>query len=225
MLKMKYALEPGGAKRLELLWEHNRSKCQLKLDGRNIGTFTDTEQLKAGQDVLLEDGTRLTVQLTGRVKLFPFEVTRDGHPLPSNLPPASKRLKTVGQLLFLFAFANVFNGLMGSRLGIAFHEISAAGWASVGIGVVYAVLALFVMRKSKIALWIALGLFGMGTIAFPFWVHMSLWILVVVMVFRLFLMMVLFNGFAAIDEMKAEVVSSVIYTTNIAEGGLYDRKR
>ncbi|MEN6306194.1 MAG: hypothetical protein ABFD91_00435 [Anaerohalosphaeraceae bacterium] len=209
MLKMKYALEPGGAKRLELLWEHNRSKCQLKLDGRDIGTFTDTEQLKAGQDVLLEDGTRLTVQLTGRVKLLPFEVMRDGHPLLSSLPPASKRLSSVWQLMFVIGVVNVIAGLTGARFGPIFREISAAGWASVGIGIVYAVLALFVMRKSKTALWIALGLFGLGTIAFPFLVHMSLWIVVVVMVFRLFLMMVLFNGFAAIDEMKAGDISSV----------------
>jgi len=202
MLKMKYALEKGGPKRLELLWNVKPTECKIHLDGKEIGSFNDPERLKAGEEFSLDDGTCLKVQLTGRSKLFPYQIMKDGLPLSSELPGPAQRLKSTYQIMFIIAAVNLMAGLTSFRLHTSFIYFSQNRWILVAAGVIFLVLALLVMRKSKIALAIAAGLFALDTIVFLFYTILPLWGRILIFIFRLLLLFLMMQGFGAIYELK-----------------------
>ncbi|RMD62640.1 hypothetical protein D6833_06615, partial [Candidatus Parcubacteria bacterium] len=55
MPKQAFALEPGGAKRLEVTWKRGFENVFVWFDGRVVGFIPDRRALSAGQEVRLPD--------------------------------------------------------------------------------------------------------------------------------------------------------------------------
>jgi hypothetical protein len=204
MINIKYAFEKGGPKRLEILWQARFTEVHIKLDGKELASFNSPDPLLAGQEFTLDDGSRLKVQLAGRSMLSSFNVTRNGQPLPSNMPDAAKRLKSVYQFLFMIAAFNILAGLTNFRSSFSAKYVIQNGWLLVCMGIFVFILALLVMRKSKIALTIATAGFALDSIAFLFYTVLPLWGRILIFIFRLFLLLALLSGFGAINELKQE---------------------
>jgi len=204
MPKMKYAIEKGGSKRLEISWKGNWKGFTVRLDGNEIGTIADSEQLKTGQTFSLEDGSLLTVQLVGR-SIFPYlRLLRDGQPLPSPGPEPAKRLSIAYKLTFLIGGMNIIAGLIGTFFRADLLPFPNMGLLSIVVGCFLFLLAFFIMRMSRIALAIVVGLFALDTVFFAMFFRQNLprvgFILVVV--FRIFVLFAIAQGFGAIRALK-----------------------
>lgn len=206
MLNMKYALEKGGPKRLEIAWQTNHSEFHIKLDGKEIASFTSPEPLLAGQEFTLEDGSILKIQLPSRSKFAAFKITFNGFPLPSSMPPPEKRLKTVFQFILFIAAMNIIGSIASFRSFYSMKYLSPNAWILAAVGLIFLVLALFVYRKSKIALFITVSLFTLDTIVFLFYAKLMLWKKVLMFLFRLLLILMMLMGFGAINEIKQKEI-------------------
>lgn len=210
MPTIKYALEKGQPKRLGISWEGKWQNIKVSLDGEEIGTFRDEEHLRAGQEFPHEDNSRLKVQLTGGSIWCPIiQIFKDGEPLPSAGPSPAKRLRMTCQFLFLIAAANLMIGAMGLSPNVNVQYLPTGGWLSIVAGLIFGVLGLFVMRKSKPALLVAVLIFSINAIlslVFRRDLGLMLWVGLVI---RLLVLLSLLQGFGAIDALKQEQSSQV----------------
>ena len=200
---MKYALEKGGAKRLEISWKGNWKEITIRLDGEVIGTISDIENLKAGQEFALEDGSTLKVWLS-RGLVFPrLQIYKNDWPVHTQGFKPAQLLSYVYKLIFFFGGANLAIGLSGTLFHTTLGNLPPAGLLSVILGGLFLVLGFLVMRRSMIALVIAAGILALDmvlTIFFP--PNLPRFALVIGIVFRILILLVMVQGFGAIKALK-----------------------
>jgi hypothetical protein len=203
MSKMKVALEQGGPKRLELSWKGTWQEVKIHLDGRQIGAFTDRDHFITGQEFTLKDGSLLKIQLSGKSMFAVPRFYLDGRPLSLSGYPPQQRLKMSYQTLFMIAAVGIVFGLHGLLMDEPIGSLPKGGWPYIAGGLVFAVLGVFVMRKSIVALSIAVGIGAIDTILACFISFGIPWPLrILIIVFRLGLLFLLSQGFGAIRELK-----------------------
>ncbi|MFH1372114.1 MAG: hypothetical protein ABII09_12630 [Planctomycetota bacterium] len=197
MPKIKYALEKGGPKRLEVSYKGNWKDFTIRLDGNVIGTVAGFEELKAGQEFILEDGSILKVKFK-----FPcLRLFRNGRPLLSYDP--AQQLSYVYKIIFFFGVANLALGLSGILLRTNLGNLPPAGLLSISVGCLFLLLGFFVMRRSLIALTIAAGILVLDmvlTIFFP--PNFPRFVLIIGVIFRALVLLVMIVGFGAIKALK-----------------------
>ncbi len=202
MPKIKYTIEKSGPKRLEISWKGNWQEFTIRLDGSIIGSIADHEQLKEGQEFLLEDGSCLKIQLQNR-SIFSYpQISKDGQLLhPSGLDPA-KRLGNAYKLIFVIGGLNLAIGIiLLFRIGLI--NSSAVSLRSIVAGVVFLLLGFFVMRKSTIALTIAVVILAINVIlAFIFPPDLTKFIFIVAVIFRILILLAISQGYGAIKALK-----------------------
>jgi hypothetical protein len=202
MPKIRYALEKGGAKRLEISWKANWKEFTIRLDGNIIGSIDDYEQLKEGQEFLIEDGSSIKVQLARRSVLSYPQVSKDGRPLhPSGLEPV-QRLNNTYKLIFLFAGVNLAAGIgLLSHTGL--RNFPAVHPRSLVAGGLFLLLAFFIMRRSVIALAATVGILAVDLIlAVIFPPELPRLLLTAAVIFRIFILLATIQGFGAIKALK-----------------------
>ncbi len=200
---MKYSLEKGGPKKLELSWKGKFEELTVYLDGHKIGKFTDQEHQQVGQEFILPDGSCLKIQRTG-TGIFSFpQIYLNGHLLPTAGPGPRQRLKMSYQVVFIIAGINIFAGLYWILLKESIGNLPIGGWRSMVAGLLFGILGIFILRKSIIALSIATGLFFLDSIAFFVHPHdIPRFYLIILIVFRAAVLLVMIQGFSAIPALK-----------------------
>ena len=184
------------------------------MDGEEIGGFTDAEHLRAGQEFTLDDGSYLSVQLTGG-KMFPlFKILKDGQPLTTAGPGAADRLGMTCKIMYVVAFANLFAGIMGILPNTSIQMTPSVAWYSVITGFLFFVLVFFVKRKSMLALGIAVGIFALGGISFLIYFRNLSGLAWLGLFLRVCVLFVMVQGLGAIQAIKQEEVSPVALTND-----------
>lgn len=201
---IKYSLEKGGPKRLEISWTGKWQAITVRMDGQDIGTFRDVDHLQAGEDFMLADGTCLRIQLAGSPTFPLFRILKDGNPVASAGPGPEQRLKMVVQFLYMIGGINLLLGLMGGVPSFHSRGLPLGGWFSVVAGVLFLVLGYLVMRKSAAALWIASGILVLDAIGALFFYGGSGGFVWIGIVFRVLILFVLLQGFGAIAAIKRD---------------------
>ncbi len=205
MPKMKYALEKDGPKRLELSWKGTWQELTVFLDGRQIGAFTDQEDLRAGQEFVLEDGTRLKVQLAGKSIFAMPLILFNNEPVAIAGHSHEQRLKMTYNCIFLLAGMNIFYGLHRIMTNKTIGSMPAGEWYSIALGVLFIFLALFIMRKSMLALSIAVGIYVLDSILIFFLPCGISWpLLLFIIIFRLGVLLVMAQGFSVIPVLNLQ---------------------
>jgi len=202
MPRIKYALEKGQPKRLEISWKGNWKEFTIRLDGEVIGSIDSLEQLKAGQEFLLKDGSCLKVWVEGRSMFSLPKVSKDGQPLhPSGLEP-TQRLSNAYRLIFIIGGLNLAIGvLLFFRIGLV--TPSPIGLRAFVAGVVFLLLGFFVMRKSMVALAVAMGILGLDvilSIVFP--PALPRCALIAVFIFKVFILLGVAQGIGAVKALR-----------------------
>ena len=164
MPTQRYALENGGAKRLEISWKGLWKNLAIKLDGNVVGTIAGQKELKAGQDLELPDGSVLHVQLVQKFSSTELQILRDGEPLPGSASDPMQRLKTAYGMVFFVAGLNIVLGVIAGLFQVEFLYAIGIGWGSVVFGVIFLVLGFFVKRESMVALILAIVTFALDGI-------------------------------------------------------------
>ena len=195
MPKKSYPLDQEGEKRLTISWKSFWKDFIVKLDGSTIGTLQGQKELLQGKTFALSDGSNLEVKLVRTWSSTTLQILRDGEPLPgSGSDPATKLKQSYG-LLYFIGGLNLVLGIIAFLFQVDLLIDLGMGTYSVVVGSIYLLLAFFVQRKSKIALGIAIALYGLETM-------LSLISGVTSGVFvRLFFIVFMWPGFKAINEL------------------------
>jgi hypothetical protein len=239
--KQKFALKKGGAPRLELYSEEGEGKWKnvsVRIDGKEIGRIENRKQLNKGVDFHLEDGSILSFETQRNFKLNisgqPY-ILINRKPVPGS--DARGKFILAYSIIFLIAVRTFWGNVLLDFLRIVSptkdsgitpldssdpaHILAYSIVLLVFYGVmsiVFAVLGFLVRSKSKIALWLAIilygidtiidfisvvGLFGTTTASSPatspgsYLAHYVFFVVV-----RIFLLIWMWQGLKAIDEIK-----------------------
>jgi hypothetical protein len=201
--KKKFALERGGPQRLELAWSGIWKKMSVTLDGRTLGTIATQAELKAGRDFELDEGGTLRVQLQTGLSAE-LQVTKDGVALPGSGSDPVERFKAAWGIIFFIAGLNGLLGLVVLIFDVAVLRNLGLGMSSLITGVIYLGLGLWVKsQRSAIGLGIALALFSLdGLLSLGMSVSEGGSPAVGGIIARIFLLLPMARGFAAIKELK-----------------------
>jgi hypothetical protein len=205
MPSQKFALRAGEEKRVEVSWRGIWKDIRVHLDGAEIGSIPSKAALEAGAELVLPDGGTLRVQLTGGMQPE-LHITRDGVPLPGSASDPATRVKTAAGVMYFIAGLSAIVGLAAALLHVELLERNGFGWASVATGALFAVLAFFTSRGSRVALVVGIvlyildGLLGVvvGFMSLPGGSTPPVGSIVM----HVILVMPLFRAFGAMKELK-----------------------
>jgi len=161
MPKRKYALERGGDKSLEISWKGHWKNTEVRLNGNLIGAIPNQKELRTGQLFQLPDGTALRVQLARTWGSRELRVLRNDKPLPGSSSDPVARLAQSFGIIYFIAGLNIVLGFIASIFQVEFLQTLGFGIISVAIGFIFLVLGFFTQRRSRIALIVALIIYGL----------------------------------------------------------------
>ncbi len=216
MASTKFALEPGGPKRLEITSGAFWTNVNIRLDDVLVGQIPSKSELIEGRSFPLSDGSELHVKLAQSFGSVELQVTRNGKPLPGSTSDPATRVATAGYIIYFIAALNAFVGIPGlifsgasggvMRFGAAlarlFEQIGFS-WINLVEGAVFALLGFLTLRRSKPALIAAIGLFVVdGVFNFAGGLDGKGDPPVGLMFVRVILGLAMIRGVPAIDELK-----------------------
>lgn len=201
MPTLRYALEPGGARRLEITYRLGFKDLVAKLDGLEVGRVVEADDLKQGRDFLLTDGSLLSIQYVRTLHRADLVVLRNGKPLPGSSTHPGTAVKTAAGFLAFIAVVNIVFGVfnVGGTGGFGADAIGM-----IVEGLIYAVLAWRVLKRSLIALVIAIVLYAADAVYMLMNITEGGGQGAHGIVLRVVVFIALFRGFAAIRALKAE---------------------
>lgn len=196
MPKKSYPIDQGDVDRITVSWKSFWKDFTVEFDGSVIGTIQNQKELQNGRTFELPDGSNLEIKLVRTWSSTVLQILRDGKPLPgSGSDPTTKLKQTYGILYFIGGF-NFILGTIASLFQFDLLLDLGMGIYSVIVGSIYLLLAFFVQRKSKIALGMAIGLYGLETIlALISGVTSGI-------IVRVFFIVFMWPGFKAINELR-----------------------
>ena len=136
-----YAFEPGGPKRLEIVYRARWKNSPVKLDGVQIGVIPGIKELREGVKLKTLDGKELEIHWPAKFQAF--VVTCDGQQLPEsseNAVPLS--------LLWLGAFSLYYLGMGLKDVFLKEEMLQIAGAVDILLGLFFGFTA-YLVHKSK----------------------------------------------------------------------------
>jgi hypothetical protein len=138
---------------------------RIRFDGQDVGGFPDRAALEAGGRFALPDASELHVQFVRGFAVAELRVQRNGATLPGSDADPDQHVKTAAAVVYLVGGLTLAIGLLAELADVTMLRNLGAGWASAAEGVVFLVLAWFVGRRSRVALGIAIALYGLESVA------------------------------------------------------------
>jgi lysylphosphatidylglycerol synthetase-like protein (DUF2156 family) len=159
MPRQTYALDPNGPERLEisggLFWRNTT----IRLDGNIIGIIPGQEELAAGQEFHLPDGSALKVQRVITLLTTELQVLRNGQLLPNSVSTLKGKLKFTYGIIFLVAGLDIVGGLASLIFKSEYFVQQGFSFFSIIFGLALLVLGFFVRSQSEMAIIIAISIF------------------------------------------------------------------
>lgn len=170
----KYALFDGGPKDLEIsrtrfTWRN----LTIRFAGETVLTVPTKKELQDYRTVTLPTGQELSIVLNSNFHETYLDLTLDGEPVPGSHGDPRSRLKLAYVDIFLLAGSNALFGLAAKYPDIGFlHRfgsdsglvVSNLGWGPIVSAVIFGVLGLLVMGRSRIALLTTMALLVVDTL-------------------------------------------------------------
>jgi hypothetical protein len=157
MGKVKYALERGGDKSLEISWKGRFKNTKVRLKGNLIGEIPNKKELMTGKIFQLPGETSLKVQLVKSE----LRVLQNDKPVPGSISDPVTRLGLSFGIIYFIAGLNVLLGFIALIFQVEFLQTLGFGIISVAIGFIFLALGFFTQRRSRIALIVALIIYGL----------------------------------------------------------------
>jgi hypothetical protein len=207
MPEQRFALEPGGPKRVQVAWGMTWNKVRVSIDGAEVGTIATKKELKAGVTFLLADGSTLGVRLGGLLAPT-IEVSRNGSPLPGSSADPAQRLRSAYGLLFLLGSFNIAVGTLATIITLGPLQALGIDGTSAAIGAVYLLLGFLVRRRFAVALAVAMLVLSLDLIVtLVAAVSVAPAAFAGVFFARLWFILVMFRGFGAVGTLKRQATA------------------
>lgn len=156
----KYALVPGGPKRLVVAWKGFLNHLTLTVDGKAVGSFEDRKALKKGAEFRLGDGSFLKVKWA-RNGLFPeLKLERNGEAIPGSPSDPVQKLGLACGIIFLIGGLNLALGLAAEFYQIPLLLKLGIGAGACVVGCIFFALGYFVRKGSSTALMAVVAIFA-----------------------------------------------------------------
>ena len=157
----QYALERDGRKRVTVSWQGRWKNVEVTFDGESVMTMSGQEDLTAGREATLSDGSVLGVRLQKRFPGLDLLVLRDGVPLPGSPMDRETEVRSAAIVVYVVAGFNALIGLIALLGNSELFGGSDGGLLLLGFAVIFAVLGFFTQRKSAWALGVAILVFAL----------------------------------------------------------------
>ncbi|GAB4121683.1 MAG: hypothetical protein OHK0050_30920 [Roseiflexaceae bacterium] len=164
MPKQEYSIVPNGPKRITLEWQGFGREVMVRFDGQTLGMLRGQEELNAGQQFALPDGSALQVQLVRTWFSAELRVLRNGKPVPGSPFDPITRWRTAFAIVCVLAGLNVVLGLIAEFFRVESLLNAGIGTITMFYGLIYLMLAFFVQRRSLVALVLATAFFALDSI-------------------------------------------------------------
>lgn len=164
--EQKFAIEPGGDKRVVVKWQGIWKNVEVLFDGQRLGEpFPNLKALKEGRQFRLPDGRALDVRFVqSAFNTQGLTLLLDGRPLPGAGNDPRVQIKLAAGLLYFVAGLSALLGIVGLA-GVRFMRDLGFSWPSLVAGVVLAVLAYVgVKYRSRVAFGIAAGIIALDMV-------------------------------------------------------------
>lgn len=167
MPKKRYALEREGPLRLELSWKAMFKDVQVSLDDDPVGTIPDRKALTEGRQLKLPDGSLLDVRLQSGLFSNGIELARDGTPLPGSHSDPETVVRGAGTILYLVAGLNALAGFAVMLFDVPWlaRLTGEGGVGALLLATFYALLGFLTSRGSRLALVLAIVIFGLDAVS------------------------------------------------------------
>lgn len=153
MPKLHFAMERGGPKRLEVSWKMGWKEFRIRVDGAEVGSAANKDELREGREFGLPDGSRLHVRLAKQLTLL-----RNGKPLPGSTTDPVAILNLCCGIIFFVGGASLVVGLLAEVIQDSKLNAIILGWPTALVGAVFVLLGFLVKRRSAVALAITVTL-------------------------------------------------------------------
>lgn len=148
----RYALEPGGPKRLEIRSKGSYRKVTVVFDGRVLAEDVTAKALKGGVSWTLPDGSRLEAKrVTNYITGYELQLFRDGLPVEGSGADPMSKVKQGAWALGIVAVMSILIGALAMVTHLEVLEAAGAGVSSIAEGVIIAALAYGTYRRFQIA--------------------------------------------------------------------------
>ena len=151
----RYPLNRGEEKRLEIEYPRSLSELSIRFDSRTVGIVHTKQELRAGKRFPLSDGSTVEVKLArvaGRGLPRRVVVLRNGWPVPGSPSDPDLKVRAAFRELFTAGDLALAAGLLAPLVG------ASAGMFELIFGALCVALSYFVLRRSTVALGLAVGL-------------------------------------------------------------------
>jgi hypothetical protein len=168
MPTQEFALDGAGSRRVQVVQETDLSRGNLTvlLDRRMIGSLSQVELL-TGREFPLTDGSALKVQVVNNQ----VQVLRNNEPLlPYAKPklvlpaPIRNRFLLACGVVFLIGGLNTVIGLVSTLSQNPPSVLAGFDLTNLVVGMLFLLLGFFVVRKSTLALGVAITIYGLDAI-------------------------------------------------------------
>ncbi len=161
MPSAKFALEPGGEKRLVVSWSGFWKNIRVLFDDEEIGSFTGKAELGQGKSFTLPDRSVVQIKFNQGFGYAEWQVTRNGVPLPGASGNPAEQVKAAGYILYFIAGLNGLLGLISLVFNSETLQSVGIGGQSLVAALIYGVLGFFTLKRSKVALILGIVLFAL----------------------------------------------------------------
>ncbi len=163
MPSKKLTLAANDSRPVEVHWKGNFKNLRVTVDGAEVMTLANKEELQAGKSVVLPNGKTLSVGWAGAYS-GGFSIDLDGVALPGSGSDPATMVKAAAQLLAFVAVLNIVLGAAAELGPVEFLVRMGIGWASAISGGLYALLAYGTYKRHFIALLLGVCLFALDGI-------------------------------------------------------------
>jgi hypothetical protein len=203
-----YPFEPGGPERLTVTTPAGFAGATLSVDGVVVGGFPNRRSFQAGASFPLKGGGMLSAQFKRGFFGNDLVVFYEGRPLhilgrkpPLRILSAGSLVLAIG-VITLIASAVLLAGAFGGRGGPT-SELAVIAAISVGLGVAYVIMGVFVRKGSFAALLVATVFYAIDLAALVFLAVTAEQVpSVFQIVIKLLILIALINGLIAFKEMR-----------------------
>ncbi len=165
MPKRSFPLEPNAPHRVTIEWKGMFKDIRVSFDGQLLGTMANKDELVAGREFPLPDGSILKAKFTQGVFNAALDVTRNGVPLPGSDTDPGTVVRQAGQLLYFLAALNAGLGVIAMAFDVTVLLEIGMGIGTIVTGAVYLALGFFASRGSWIPMAIAIALLWLDALA------------------------------------------------------------
>lgn len=201
-----YYLDEARTQPLKVTWGWNWRKLAVSYQGQEIGQFATTSQLKEGNTFTLPDGRELAVQLRTRMAQPQLEILLDGQPLPGTDTHPRQQFQQARYVLWFLAAVNIGLGLLVELGQIAVLLEFGMGLSTILVGLVFLGFEWWARtRLTHWAFYAAIGLLVADMLATMILTASSNSSSSSVgFVTRIFMILALMRGAAAVKELRAQ---------------------